>query len=229
MKTIGLLGGMSWESTAVYYSMINNFVNGELHGNHSAKCVMYSFDFQEIENLQYSGNWERLEVEILNASSRLRDAGADCIVLCTNTMHKVADSIEKTVGLPLLHIADAVGEEIRKDGKRKVGLLGTIFTMEQDFYRGRLKQNCGIETIIPSAADMATVNSVIYEELVKGVIRESSRAEYRRIMDDLVARGAEGIILGCTEIGLLIDSYSEPLYDSTIIHARKAVNFCLGN
>jgi aspartate racemase len=228
MKTIGLLGGMSWESTAAYYSLINDSINAKLGKNHSSSCLVYSFDFQEIEELQYAGMWDELEARMIEGSRSLKAAGAECIVVCTNTMHKVVDRIEAEVGIPLLHIADAIGEAIARDEKKRIGLLGTIFTMEEDFYRRRLETKYGLEIVIPSREDRAKVNKVIYEELVKGIISESSRADYLRIMDAMKGEGVEGIILGCTEIGLLIDEYPLPLYDSTIIHAAKAVDFSLG-
>lgn len=227
MKTIGLIGGMSWESTSVYYSLINQGINSSLHKNHSAKCIVYSFDFQEIEDLQYAGDWDALRKKIIEAGTALKKAGADEIVLCTNTMHKVVSDFETEVGRPLIHIADAVGQAIVRSGLKKIGLLGTIFTMEQDFYRSILTQRYGLEVLIPKKDDRICVNSIIYEELVKGIIREESRKTYYRIMDDLVSEGAQGIILGCTEIGLLVKEYGAPLFDSTILHAHRAVEASL--
>ena len=227
MKTIGLIGGMSWESTIPYYSILNTQVNKALGKNHSAKCIIYSVDFQNIEELQYAGEWLKLEKELIKASKTLKTAGADCIVVCTNTMHKVVDTIEDEVGIPLIHIVDAIGDVITKEKKTRIGLLGTIFTMKEDFYRKRLEDKYGLEVIIPNIDDMDIVNRVIYSELVKGIINESSRNEYLRIMDKMKNDGAEGIILGCTEIGLLIKEYPLSLYDSTIIHANKAAEYCL--
>jgi len=227
MLTVGLIGGMSWESTAPYYSIINKDVNARLGRNHSAKCIVYSFDFQEIEDLQYAGEWDELERKLIAAGKSLKSAGAECLVVCTNTMHKVVDEMERSVGIPLIHIVDAIGEVILKEGRRKIGLLGTIFTMEEDFYRKRLTDKFGVNVIIPGKADRQIVNDVIYKELVKGIINETSRGEYLRIMDAMKNEGAEGIVLGCTEIGLLVREYELPLYDSTPIHAHKAAEFSL--
>ena len=227
MKTLGLIGGMSWESTAEYYALINRGVNAALGKNHSAKIVMESFDFQRIEELQYAGDWVALEREIIEAGKRLKAAGADLVVLCTNTMHKVVGNFEAQAGLPLIHIADAVGQAVKGSGLRTVGLLGTIFTMEQDFYKNVLVRNFGLTVLTPDKPDRDTVNTIIYQELVKGHVRESSRTTYLEIMDRLVADGAEGIILGCTEIGLLVKSARVPLFDSTALHAAEAVSRAL--
>ena len=227
MKTIGLIGGMSWESTATYYSIINSRVNAELGKNHSAQCIVYSFDFQTIEELQYAGRWAALEVELTKAAKALKTAGADFLVICTNTVHKVADNIEKEVGLPLLHIADVVGEAVQNDGLHRVGLLGTIFTMEEDFYVKRLESRFGLEVLVPERDDRQRINDIIYAELVKGITKESSKNEYLRIMNEMKGRGAQGVILGCTEIGLLIKDYDLPLYDSAILHANKAARMSL--
>lgn len=227
MKTIGLIGGMSWESTATYYSIINSRINTELGKNHSAQCIVYSFDFQAIEELQYAGRWAELEVELTKAAKALKAAGADFLVICTNTVHKVADNIEKEVGLPLLHIADVVGEAVKNDGLHRVGLLGTIFTMEEDFYVKRLESRFGLEVLIPEKDDRQIVNNIIFSELVKGIVKESSKNQYLQIMDKMKKRGAQGIILGCTEIGLLIKEYELPLYDSAILHANKAAQISL--
>ncbi|HOV93257.1 MAG TPA: aspartate/glutamate racemase family protein [Spirochaetales bacterium] len=227
MKTIGLIGGMSWESTATYYSIVNSRINTELGKNHSAQCIVYSFDFQTIEELQYAGRWAELEVELIKAANALKAAGADFLVICTNTVHKVADNIEKEVGLPLLHIADVVGEAVRNDGLYRVGLLGTIFTMEEDFYVKRLESRFDLEVLIPEKDDRQIVNNIIFSELVKGIVKESSKNQYLQIMDKMKERGAQGIILGCTEIGLLIKEYELPLYDSAILHANKAAKMSL--
>jgi aspartate racemase len=227
MKTVGLIGGMSWESTVPYYEIINKGINKKLGKNHSAKCIVYSVDFQEIEELQYSGDWNRLNEIIINAGLCLKAAGADIIVLCTNTMHKVVDNFDNTVGLPLLHIADAIGEEILKNTIKRVGLLGTIFTMEQDFYKEKLINKYHLEVVIPDKNDRELINEIIYKELVKGIIKESSKEEYIKIMDKMKKENVQGIILGCTEIGLLVDQYSLPLFDSTTIHANKTIELIL--
>lgn len=228
MKTIGMIGGMSWESTSVYYSLVNRGVNRALGGNSSAACVVYSVDFAEIERLQYAGDWDALRVRMLDAGKALRRAGADFAVLCTNTMHKVADGFEAETGLPLIHIVDAVGEAVVARGVSSVGLLGTIFTMEQGFYKDKLSRDYCLEVIVPGDDDRRVVNRVIYEELVKGDVRDASRDEYLRVMDGLRERGAGGIILGCTEIGLLVRDYGLPLFDSTPIHAARAVTESIG-
>lgn len=227
MKTIGLIGGMSWESTATYYSIINSRINAELGKNHSAQCIVYSFDFQNIEELQYAGKWAELEVELIKAAKALKAAGADFLVICTNTVHKVADNIEKEVGLPLLHIADVVGEAVQTDGRQRIGLLGTIFTMEEDFYVRRLESKFGLDVLVPEKNDRQVINNIIFSELVKGIVKERSKNEYLRIMDILKNQGAEGIVLGCTEIGLLIKEYDLPLYDSAVLHANKAATMSL--
>ncbi len=229
MKTIGLIGGMSWESTVPYYRQINEGIKARLGGLHSAKVVMYSVDFHEIEQLQRDGDWDAAGERLADAARRLQGAGADLLVLCTNTMHKVAPQIEAAVPIPLLHIADATAASILAAGHRTIGLLGTRFTMEQDFYRQRLQERHGLEVIVPSADDRCVVHDVIYDELCRGVIRDASRDHYRRIMDDLVARGAEAIILGCTEIGLLVAAHDArvPLFDTTALHAGAAVEAAL--
>ncbi|MBP6959292.1 MAG: aspartate/glutamate racemase family protein [Spirochaetia bacterium] len=227
MKTIGLIGGMSWESTVTYYSIINSRINAELGKNHSAQCIVYSFDFQNIEELQYAGKWAELEVELIKAAKALKAAGADFLVICTNTVHKVADNIEKEVGLPLLHIADVVGEAVQTDGRQRIGLLGTIFTMEEDFYVRRLESKFGLHVLVPEKNDRQVINNIIFSELVKGIVKERSKNEYLRIMDILKNQGAEGIVLGCTEIGLLIKEYDLPLYDSAVLHANKAATMSL--
>jgi aspartate racemase len=229
MKTVGLIGGMSWESTATYYALLNRGVQAALGGNHSAKILMVSFDFQEIEALQYSGEWALLRRRIFDAGVALKRAGADFALLCTNTMHKVVDGFESVVGIPLLHIADAVGQSVTRLSLEKAGLLGTIFTMQQDFYKSVLERRNGLEVLVPNEEDCQTINRIIYEELVKGRILDSSRQEYVRIMDGLVARGCQGIILGCTEIGLLVQDFRVPLVDSTAVHASTAIgsNFTL--
>lgn len=225
MKVIGLLGGMSWESTALYYRILNQQVKQRLGGLHSAELVLYSVDFQHIEQLQAAGEWQQAGEILADAARNLERAGAQFIVLCTNTMHKVAAQISAATDIPLLHIADATGRRIQQAGVHKVGLLATRFTMEQDFYRGRLHEQFGLEVITPDEADRLFVHEVIYQELCLGEINPASRRRYREIMQQLVAQGAEAIILGCTEITLLVDATdaSVPLFDTTLIHAEEAI------
>ena len=230
MKTIGLIGGMSWESTIPYYRTINETVKQRLGGLHSAKIVLYSVDFHEIEQLQRNGDWQRAGELLAQAAQALARAGANCIVLCTNTMHKVAPQIEAAVGIPLLHIADATGQAIRRAGLNKVALLGTRFTMEQDFYKQRLSERHAIDVVVPNEMEREVVHRVIYQELCLGQIQLESRAAYRRIMQRLVEQeAAQAIILGCTEISLLVDQSdaSVPLFDTTAIHAQAAAEFAL--
>ncbi len=229
MKTIGLIGGMSWESTVPYYRLVNEGIKARLGGLHSAKVVLYSLDFHEIEQLQRDGDWDAAGDVLAEAARRLQAAGADLLVLCTNTMHKVAPQMEAAVSIPLLHIADGTATAIKAAGHRTVGLLGTRFTMEQDFYRQRLQDRHGLQVIVPEADDRRVVHDVIYDELCRGVVRDESREAYRRIMEDLVARGAEAIILGCTEIGLLVGRQDArvPLFDTTALHADAAVEAAL--
>ncbi len=229
MRTIGLIGGMSWESSAEYYRLINEAVKERLGGLHSARSVMLTVDFAEIEAMQQAGRWDEAGVALAAAAHSLERAGADCLVLCTNTMHKVADAITADLSIPFIHIADATAAAIKAHGLRRIGLLGTRFTMEEAFYKGRLTDQHGLEVLTPEPLDRALVNRVIYEELCLGQVREESRAEYRTIMARLAARGAEGIILGCTEITLLVaqpDS-AVPLFDTTRLHALAAVDFAL--
>ncbi len=229
MKTIGLLGGMSWESTATYYRKINEGIKKILGGFHSAKIVLYSVDFAEIEELQEAGEWDKTAVILGDAASRIEAGGADFMLICTNTMHKVAPEIEKKLNIPLLHIADATAEVIKKETISKIGLLGTRFTMEQDFYKGRLEELYGIEVLIPNASDRDIVHTVIYNELCLGKISDNSRNEFIRITKDLNQQGAEGVILGCTEIALLIQQQHTPvpLFDTTKIHAERAIERAL--
>jgi len=229
MKTIGLIGGMSWESTVPYYRLINEEIKGRLGGLHSAKLILYSVDFHDIERLQRAGDWTAAGSLLATAAQVVEHAGADFLVLCTNTMHKVAPTIEAAVHIPLLHIADATGAEITAAGCSTVGLLGTRFTMEQDFYRDRLQQEHGLRVLTPGERDREIVHRIIYDELCLGKVVEPSRAEYRRIMAQLVSQGAEAIILGCTEITLLVaqSDSTVPLYDTTRIHARKAAEWAL--
>lgn len=230
MKTIGLIGGLSWESSVEYYRIINQEAQNRLGGLHSARCLMYSFDFDEIETLQSAGDWEAATRRMIEAALSLQRGGAECIVICSNTMHRMADDVCAAVDLPLLHIADATADAILAAGWRKAGLLGTRFTMEQDFYRGRLVNRFGLDVIIPSAANREIVHRIIYEELVRGIVNASSRAQYQTVIDDLRADGAQAVILGCTEIGLLIQSQHSPLplFDTTLLHARAAVDWALG-
>ncbi len=229
MQIIGLLGGMSWESTELYYRLINEGVKTRLGGLHSAKIALYSVDFHEIELLQMNGDWAAAGEALAQAGQRIEAAGADFLVICTNTMHKVAPAIEKAINIPLLHIADATADAIKAAGYQTIGLLGTNFTMEQDFYRGRLIDPHGLTVLIPDETDRQIVHRVIYEELVLGQVNEQSRAEYLRIIDDLAAQGAEAIILGCTEIGMLVQQEHTPvpLFDTTAIHAEAAVDLAL--
>ncbi len=227
MKTIGLLGGMSWESTVTYYRAINEGVKRELGGLHSARIALYSVDFEPIEKLQHSGDWAGTAAILSAAARRVEAAGADCLVICTNTMHKVASDIEAAIHIPLLHIADATADVLIRDGVKTVGLLGTAFTMEQAFYKGRLAEQYGLEVLIPGDRDRATVHNVIYNELCMGRTTAAAKADYLRIIAELANRGAQAIILGCTEIGMLVRQADTDvtLYDTTLIHAEKAVAF----
>ncbi|MEU8924051.1 aspartate/glutamate racemase family protein [Kitasatospora sp. NPDC048545] len=224
MKTLGLIGGMSWESTAEYYRLINELTRDRLGGLHSARLVLHSVDFAEIERLQAAGRWEEAGQVLAGAARSLEAAGADLLLICTNTMHKVADQVEAAVSVPLLHLADATADAVRAAGLRRVGLLGTAFTMEQDFYRGRLASG-GLDVLVPDAGARALVHRVIYEELCVGVVREESRAAYREVIGDLVAAGAQGIVLGCTEIELLVRQTDSPVpvFPTARLHAQAAV------
>lgn len=228
MRTIGMLGGMSWESTAIYYRLANELVRERLGGLYSARILMSSVEFAEMEHLQVTGQWDRAGELLAIEAARLEAAGADVLVLCTNTMHKVADAIEDAVGIPLLHLGDVTAAAVRAVGLDSVGLLGTAFTMSQDFYRGRLESH-GLRVLVPDEDDQALVHRVIYDELCQGVVREQSRAAYVEVSDRLVSRGAQGIILGCTEIGLLVQDEDSPvpLFDTTRIHALAAVEHAL--
>ncbi|HQR55270.1 MAG TPA: aspartate/glutamate racemase family protein, partial [Burkholderiaceae bacterium] len=222
-------GGMSWESTVPYYRQINELTKERLGGLHSARIILYSVDFHDIERLQQAGRWSEAGAVLAGVAGALERAGADLLVLCTNTMHKVAPAIEAAVRIPLLHIADATGEEIKRAGVSTVGLLGTRFTMEQGFYKDRLRQNFGLRVLVPGETDRNLVHRVIYDELCLGKIVEGSRSEYRRVMAKLVDEGAEAIILGCTEITLLVgqEDTAVPLFDTTRIHARRAAEWAL--
>lgn len=230
MKTIGLIGGMSWESSAEYYRIVNQGVRERRGPTASAQCVLWSFDFAEIEALQHAGEWEALGERMGEAGLALRRAGADFLVICTNTMHRMAHAVEAAAGIPLLHIADPTGAAIAARGFRTVGLLGTAFTMEQDFYRARLARRHGLEVLVPEAEDRALVHRVIYEELVAGRIEPASREAYCDVIARLVERGAEAVVLGCTEIGLLVGEADSPvpLFDTTVLHAEAAVEWALG-
>ena len=231
MKTIGLIGGMSWESTALYYQIINETVKDRLGGLHSAKLVLVSVDFQTIERLQAAGAWDEAGALMAQAAQSLQAAGADCVLLCTNTMHKVAAAIEAAVAIPLLHIADPTAAAIKRAGGNKVGLLGTRFTMEQDFYLGRLRDRHGLEVSVPIPSDRDIVHAVIYAELCRGQVLAESRRQYQRIIQTLVDNGAEAIILGCTEITMLIGTEDSPVavFDTTRLHASHAVDWALAD
>ncbi|MDB5369980.1 MAG: putative aspartate racemase [Roseomonas sp.] len=228
-KVIGLIGGMSWESSAEYYRIINERVRDRLGGLHSARCLMWSFDFAEVEALQHAGHWDDATALMIEAARRLELGGADVVLICTNTMHRMADAVQAAIGLPLLHIADPTAGRIRDAGMRRVGLLGTAFTMEQDFYKGRLERRHGLDVLVPGEEDRALVHRVIYDELVQGRAEPASRQAYREVIARLVERGAEAIILGCTEIMLLVgpEDSSVPLFDTTTIHAEAAVDLAL--
>ncbi|WP_033542322.1 aspartate/glutamate racemase family protein [Planococcus sp. CAU13] len=230
MKTIGLIGGMSWESSLEYYRIINKEVNSRLGRLHSAQILLYSVDFEEIERLQSAGDWLEAGTQLGEIAVKLEGAGADFIVICTNTMHKVAEQIEERISIPVLHIADATAAEIKNQGVSKVGLLGTRYTMEQDFYRARIESH-GIEVLVPYAEHRDEINRIIFEELVAGELKQSSRESFKQAIRGLVAEGAEGIILGCTEIGLLIKAGDAevPLFDTAQLHAVAAVERALKN
>jgi aspartate racemase len=229
MKTIGLLGGMSWESTLSYYKLINQGVNRELGGLHSAKICLNSVDFAEIEQLQHLGEWQQTADILTAAAQSIEAAGADCLLICTNTMHKVAPQISAAITIPLIHIADATAQQLILDGVRRVGLLGTQFTMAEDFYKGRLRDKFDIEVIIPDEVEQQLVHKVIYTELCHGSIRPESRQQYVAIIEKLQQQGAQAVILGCTEIALLVQQQHTcvPLYDTTAIHGQSAVRFAL--
>ena len=229
MKTIGLLGGMSWESTLGYYRAINEGIRNALGGLHSARIALYSVDFEPIEKLQRAGDWEATAEMLSEAAKGVQAAGADFLLICTNTMHKVARDIEAAIEIPLLHIADATAEVLVSEGAESVGLLGTAFTMEQAFYKGRLTDQYGLQVLVPNEEDRQIVHTVIYEELCMGKIESDSKAEYLRIIDALADRGAEAVILGCTEMGMLVDQADTNvrLLDTTAIHAKKAVEYAI--
>ncbi len=229
MKTIGLIGGLSWESSIEYYRIINEVVREKLGGLHSARCLMYSFDFAEIEALQHQGDWEAATRRMVESSQQLERGGADFIVICSNTMHKMAREIEQAVAIPVLHIADPTAEAIQTEGFSTVALLATGYTMEQDFYKGRLIEKHGLKVLIPNQEQRNDVHRIIYEELVVGVIKPESRVRYQEIIADLATQGSQAVILGCTEIGLLIKPEHSilPTFDTTLLHAQAAVDFAL--
>ncbi len=229
MKTIGMIGGMSWESSLEYYRIINQTIKARLGGLHSAKCLLFSFDFAEIEALQMAGDWPAATALMVQAAQQLEKGGADFVIICTNTMHKMAEAVQAAISIPLLHIADATATAVQAQGLQKIGLLGTNFTMEEEFYRGRLVDKFGLDVIVPDRPERQIVHDIIYDELCLGITKTDSRAHYRQIMADMATNGAEGIILGCTEIGLLVnqDDSPVPLFDTTLIHAETAVTFAL--
>jgi len=228
MKTIGLIGGMSWESTVTYYKIINEIIKKELGGFHSAKIILYSVDFAEIENCQANGDWEKSGAILLSVAKMLERAGADFIVLCTNTMHKIVPQMQKGIKIPILHIAEATADELMKDSINKVALLGTKYTMTQTFYKEKIEE-AGIEVLVPGEQDMEGINNVIYKELCKGTILKESKDSFLKIIEDLKNKGAQGVILGCTEIGSLITQkdIELPVFDTALIHATKAALNCL--
>jgi aspartate racemase len=229
MKTIGMIGGMSWESSLEYYRIVNETVKSRRGGFHSARCVMYSVDFAEIEQFQHAGDWDSATRLLQDAARSLERAGADFFIICTNTMHLMADEVEAAVTIPLLHIVDVTAEAIQAQRHSTVGLLGTRFTMEQDFYKGRLKDRHGISVLIPGEEERTTIHNILYKELCLGEIRSASQETFREIIGRLAARGAEGVILGCTEIPLIVraEDYHLPLYDTTSLHAQAAVTYAL--
>jgi aspartate racemase len=229
MKTIGLIGGMSWESSLEYYRIINEEVKRKLGGLHSAKILMYSVDFEEIEKVQHQGKWDEATKLMIEAARRLEKGGVDFVVICSNTMHKMSGEVQKNIGIPLLHIGDATAEKIKEASFKKVGLLGTRFTMEEDFYKGRLIGRYGLEVVLPDEKGRQIVHDIIYKELCLGVIKPSSKDQFCEIIQNLVRDGAEGIILGCTEIPLLIkqEDVKVPLFDTTRIHAESVVEYAL--
>ncbi|WP_078393122.1 aspartate/glutamate racemase family protein [Shouchella patagoniensis] len=231
MKTIGLIGGLSWESSVSYYQYINEYAKRHLGGLHSAKCLLYSFDFEEIVSLQKAGNWDEATARMIEAGEKLKAGGAELLVICTNTMHLMADEVERATGLPLIHIVDALAESIKARGMNTVGLLGTQFTMEKPFYKERMKQHHGIDLLIPTEMDRERVHNIIFNELCVGTICPNSNQYYQSVIDQLKQQGAEGVILGCTEIPLLITQADSrlPLFDSTKLHAEMAISFALSD
>jgi aspartate racemase len=229
MKTLGLIGGMSWESTVIYYRLINQYLRDRLGGLHSAQLLMWSFDFHEVELLQSEGRWDEASTRMVDAAQRLKTGGAEILMICCNTMHLMADDIEAATGLPLVHIADATAASVKERGVGRVALLGTGYTMEKEFYRGRMEDRHGLEVLIPGSNDRKIVHDIIYDDLCRGVVRPEAKTRYLEIVDRLLDRGAEGLILGCTEIGLLIgqNDLDVPVFDSLEIHAKAAVDAAL--
>ena len=228
MKTIGLIGGMSWESTIPYYRIINEYVGEKLGGLHSARIILYSVEFDELEKYMSAGNWDRIAVILTDAAVKLEQAGADAVLICTNTMHKLYLKVRENITVPMIHIADAAADALEMRGIKKTALLGTRYTMTEDFYTSRLKER-GFEVFIPCEADIQLVNTVIFDELCRGIITEKSRSDFSRIITDMKAEGAEAVILGCTEIGMLIRQEDSvlPVFDTTILHAESAARFAL--
>ncbi|OEH92590.1 aspartate/glutamate racemase family protein [Bacillus solimangrovi] len=231
MKTIGMLGGMSWESSAIYYQLINERVKEQLGGHHSAKSILYSVDFHMIKQLQESGQWDEATRQLIETARYIEKAGADFLIICTNTMHKMADEVQAGISIPLLHIADMTGEQIIKQKLKKIGLLGTNFTMEQDFYKGRLQSKYDLDIVVPDDNDRKIIHEIIYNELCLGVVKNESKQQYLKIIAKLIDNGAEAIILGCTEITMLVKQLdvSVPVFDTTKIHANKAADFAIQN
>ena len=229
MKTIGLIGGMSWESTVVYYQLLNRMARERLGGLHSAKLLLWSFDFAEIEAFQAAGDWDRATEAMVDAGQRLESGGAECLVICTNTMHKMAPDVQAAVSIPLIHIADATAAAIRQTGSSQPLLLATRYTMEQDFYKGRLQSEHGIQVSVPDDEGRSTIHDIIYAELCQGIISPASKQRYLDVVAEETARGADGVIFGCTEVGLLIrpEDLSVPAFDTTGLHARAALDFAL--
>jgi len=229
MKTIGLLGGMSWESSVEYYRIINEAVRERLGGVHSAQCIMYSFNFAEIEALQMADDWDTATTRMIAAARALERGGAECLLICTNTMHLMANDVQAAIDIPLIHIADPTAEAVKAQGIQQIGLLGTRFTMEGDFYKGRLVEKFGLDVQTPDDAGRTTVHQIIYDELVVGDIKDESREAYQGVIGQLVAAGSQGVILGCTEIGLLIhpEHSPVPVFDTTMLHALAAVDWAL--
>lgn len=230
MRTVGLIGGMSWQSTALYYKYMNEAVKQRIGGLHSSKTVIWSFDFHEIEALQSAGDWENATKKLIEAARSLEKAGADCLLICTNTMHKMADDVQVSCNIPLIHIADATAENIKASSSKKPLLLGTRYTMEQDFYKGRLKKDYAINVVIPDDQERTVIHDIIYEELCQGIIKDKSKEKYHRIIQSQIEKGVDGVILGCTEIVLLVkpEQLEIPVFDTTYIHALSAVDFSLG-
>ncbi|WP_079515148.1 aspartate/glutamate racemase family protein [Rossellomorea marisflavi] len=229
MKTIGLLGGMSWESSSEYYRLINQGINRKLGGHHSAKSIMVSVDFEEVKHYQHIGEWDKATGLMIKGAQQVERGGADFLLICTNTMHKMADDVQKAIGIPLIHIADATARTIKEAGLTKIGLLGTAFTMEEEFYKGRLSSRHGLEVVVPEQDDRQLVHDIIYRELCLGKIVAESRRDYQQVIEKLIDKGCQGVILGCTEISLLIkhEDVAVPLFDTTALHAEAAVAYAL--